>query len=81
MKFEKITVHCYSGYRVNESPRFLLWRGKKYFIKRIVDRWYEGGIKSDSDIMDYYKVELDDGTVRIIRYNRLFDGWGILIES
>ncbi len=80
MKFEEITVECYSGYRACESPRSLNWRGKRYRITRIIDRWYEGGVKSGSDIMDYYKVELDDGTVRIIRYVRMFDGWGILIE-
>ena len=30
--------------------------------------------------MDYYKVELDDGSVKIIRYVRIFDGWGILTD-
>ncbi|HDM77844.1 MAG TPA: hypothetical protein ENG51_15480 [Deltaproteobacteria bacterium] len=81
MKFEDISVQCYSGYRANESPRCLRWKGKEYKIIRIIDRWYEGGIKSTSDIMDYFKVELDDGSVRILRYNRLFGGWGMLIED
>ncbi len=80
MKFEKITVECYSGYRAHETPRFLTWRGNRYRITRIIDRWYQGGIRSGSDIMDYYKVELDDGSVKIIRYVRIFDGWGILTD-
>ncbi len=79
MNFENIVVRCYSGYRSNEAPRSIIWRSKEFQIVRIIDRWYEGGINSSSEILDYYKVELDDGSIRIIRYSRLFDGWGILI--
>ncbi len=81
MYFEDIIVSCYEGYRSGEAPRFFEWREHRYVVRRILDRWYEGGIKSTSDILDYYKVEVEDGSVYIIRYTRLFDRWAIKVPD
>jgi protein-tyrosine phosphatase len=80
MTFEPIQVTCYEGYRTNESPRSFVWAGQTFKIIEIVDRWYEGSEDKTSDVMDYFKVQADDGGTYIIRYNRLFDSWAMLIR-
>jgi len=79
MRFESIKVSCYEGYKSSESPRSFVWRGQTFHIRKVVDRWYEGGVCPGSDILDYFSVELEDGSTCIIRYNRLFDGWAIVV--
>lgn len=77
VRYETVKVVCYGGYKANESPRSFVWKGRTFIITEIVDRWYEGGIESTSDIIHYFKVRTDDGNFYIIRYNRLFDGWAL----
>lgn len=76
--FEPIQVASYSGYKANESPRSFVWRKRTFTIRNIVDRWYEGSLDETSEATDYFKVEVDDGSTYIIRYNRLFDSWAVL---
>jgi protein-tyrosine phosphatase len=78
--FEPIQVACYEGHKANESPRSFIWAGQAFKVIEIVDRWYESSEDSTSDIMDYFKVQTDDGGTYIIRYNRLFDSWAVLIR-
>ncbi|MBW2019066.1 MAG: hypothetical protein JRI58_02165 [Deltaproteobacteria bacterium] len=77
--FDPIQVTCYEGYKANESPRSFVWAGRTFKITNIVDRWYDGSLNKRGEIMDYFKVQTDDGHTYIIRYNRLFDSWAILI--
>lgn len=79
-RFELIHVECYSGYRVNETPRAFIWKGRRYNIVEIRDRWYEGGISRRSVKLDYYKVLAEDGGEYILRYNSLFDKWALLLK-
>lgn len=76
---ELIQVECYSGYRANETPRAFIWKGKRYGIVEIRDRWYESGISRRSIRFDYYKVLVEDGGEYIIRYNGLFDKWALMV--
>lgn len=77
--FDPIEVTCYEGYKAHESPHSFVWGGQTFRITDIVDRWYEGSLDETSAVMDYFKVQVDDGRTFIIRYNRLFDSWAVLV--
>lgn len=77
VRYETIKVSCYGGYKADESPRSFVWNERAFIVREITERWYEGGIESTSNIVDYFKVRTDDGNLYIIRHNRLFDGWAI----
>ncbi|MBE9580411.1 MAG: hypothetical protein IMF18_02190 [Proteobacteria bacterium] len=78
--FEPILVSCYEGYKTNESPRSFEWAGRTYKIMKIVDRWYDANLDERSEVLDYFKVRADDESTYIIRYNRLFDSWAIMLR-
>ncbi|MCK4389347.1 MAG: low molecular weight protein arginine phosphatase [Desulfobacterales bacterium] len=79
--FEAIRVSSYAGYKSNESPRSFVWGERVFNITRIVDHWYDGSVDARSEIANYFKVQADDGGTYIIRYNRLFDSWAVLIPE
>lgn len=79
--FEPIRVTCYEGYKANESPRSFVWAGRTFKVTNIVDRWYDSSPDGKSEVMDYFKVQADDGRTYIIRYNRLFDRWAVLVPQ
>ncbi|MDY6952296.1 MAG: hypothetical protein SWE60_12345 [Thermodesulfobacteriota bacterium] len=79
--FSPIQVRSYEGYRANESPQSFEWEGETFHITRIVDRWYDTSVDAKSEVADYFKVQTDDGSTYIIRYNRLFDSWAIRVRS
>ncbi len=79
MKFEKIEVSAYSGYKLNEHPVSFRFRGNDYSIVKVIDRWYEGTHVSCSPCLNYFKVKAGDGKKYILRYNSLFDVWSIMI--
>jgi protein-tyrosine phosphatase len=79
MAFEPIQVKCYEGYKASESPRSFVWDDRTYTVVDIVDRWREGSLDERSEGLDYFKVQVDDGSTYIISRNRLFDSWAILV--
>ena len=81
MVFEPISVYCYEGYKANESPRSFEWAGRTHHITKILDRWYDGRLDGRSAATDYFKVQTDDGATYIIRRNRLFDRWAIMVPQ
>ncbi len=56
----KITVKCYSGYRVDESPRSIRFDSLVVQVEEIVDRWLSPDHR-------YFKCLGDDGATYIIR--------------
>jgi hypothetical protein len=81
MRFERITVSCREEYRSQQEPRSFRWRGEEYHIRTIVDRWYEGQISRQRVPQRYYRVETDQGRRFILRYNELFDAWGLHVPE
>ncbi len=77
--FEPILVSCYAGYKANESPRAFEWKGRTYQISRILDRWYDSSPDEKSEVTDYFKVQVEDGDAFILRHNRLFDSWAVMV--
>jgi hypothetical protein len=81
MDFEVIKVECYSGYKVNERPVAFTYKGKRWEVDDIIDRWYEGNIESGQPAMDYFKVRTTEGKEFLLRYNSLFDAWAVLVSG
>lgn len=79
MKFEKIQVKAYSGYKANERPVSFEYRGKNHTVLDIADRWYEG--YGGGAALDYFRVQADDGRQYLLRYNSLFDVWSIMVPD
>jgi len=75
--YERVEVECYSGYKANERPVAFTYRGVRYDIAAIVDRWYEGGIEPGRPQLDYFKVRSSDGQEFFLRYSALFDAWSL----
>ena len=67
----KIMVECYSGYRGQESPRWLILGERRVEVREILDRW----IGEDHR---YFKVEGDDGCLYMIRYGEAEDKWELV---
>ena len=76
-QYEQIAVECRSGYKVNDHPVAFTALGRRREVSEIVDRWYEGGIKPDEPVVDYFKVRTDDGSVFILRYAAHSDAWSV----
>jgi protein-tyrosine phosphatase len=77
--FDPVQVECYAGHKASESPRSFVWGDRTYTVVDIVDRWREGSLDEKSEALDYFKVRVDDGSTYIIRRNRLFDSWALLV--
>jgi len=77
---EKISVESYSGYKAHESPRAFTFGGKRYAVQEVIDQWYEGGVRSDSPIINYFRVRADDGKDYLLRYDSNQDEWTMVIR-
>ena len=81
MPYEKIPVECYSGYRANERPTAFSFRGRRWEVAEIVDRWYEGGLQPGRPQVNHFKVRTAEGTLFLLRYLSLLDAWSIWFEE
>jgi len=77
MEYGRIPVECRSGYKVNEYPVAFTFQGRRWEVSEIMDRWYEGGIKSERPVMDYFKVITPEGRVFVLIYAGHLDAWFI----
>lgn len=75
---EKIGVESYSGYKLHENPRAFTFKGIRHTVQEILDRWYEGGIRADAPIINYFKIRADDGVEYLIRYDSSLDEWHLV---
>lgn len=79
MRFEKVTVEYYSGYKADERPTAFVHQNRRREIAQIIDRWYEGGREADRPRVDYFKVRTTEGEVFLLRYLSLFDVWTVRV--
>ena len=78
-RFEPTVVECYSGYKANDVPRKLTFKGKEYMVEEVIGRWYEGGTDSKSTLSENFKVKVsDDKGEYVLRHNVTSDTWEIL---
>lgn len=81
MIFEIIQkVETYSGSSVDERPTAFIYQDNRYEIIEIIDRWYEGGKKAGTPIMNYFKVKAKKGKVFLLRHNLRYDSWAVLMD-
>jgi hypothetical protein len=80
MAWEVVPVEAYSGHRGMERPLAYTWRGRRYEVAEVLDRWYEGG-RSPKDVkLDYFKVRVEGEPEPVmLRYNALFDAWALRV--
>jgi hypothetical protein len=81
VNYEKSQVECHSGYKANEYPVAFIALGRRWEISEIVDRWYEGGIKPDSPVVNYFKVKTNEGSLFILRYDTHADVWSVVFKQ
>ena len=79
MPYEQVSVECYSGYKANERPQTFIFRGQRWEVEEIVDRWYEGGIEPGRPEVNYFKVRTTKGNVFLLSYVSLIDAWSIQV--
>lgn len=78
--YKRIQVESYSGYKLNERPVAFLYGGERREIDEIVDRWYEGSMEGDRDIIYYFEVKTKDGDVFFLRYEVESGAWSLREE-
>ena len=79
MRWDQISVECYSGYKPNERPVAFTVQERRWKVAEIVDRWYEGGSEGGPPEGNYFKVRTTEGNIFLLRYLSLFDSWSIQI--
>jgi hypothetical protein len=77
--YEPIQVECYSGYKNNERPIAFTFQEQRQEVVKILDRWYEGGIKPDDPVINYFKIKTNNGSTFILRYVVSSNNWSIRI--
>ena len=70
----RIEVISYSGYREEETPRFILIHEEKIEVNAILDRWIEERL-NDRATKRYFRVKGSDGKIHIIYYDEKDSEW------
>jgi hypothetical protein len=65
-----IRVDCYSGYRGEETPRFIWMADRKIEVKKVLDRWLAPDHR-------YFKILGDDNATYIIRHDTVAGEWSL----
>lgn len=58
----RVEVDCYAGYRGEETPRAIRFRGRRVAAVAVIDRWLAPDHR-------YFKIRGDDGGLYIIRHD------------
>lgn len=77
MEFERIEVSTRDEYKGAQEPVSFVWRGKKFAVEQIVDRWYEGRMDATRMPMLYFRVKTLSGEIFMLRYHEFFRSWSI----
>jgi hypothetical protein len=64
----EIRIESYSGYRGEETPRYILTENRKIRVKKILDRWLAPDHR-------YFKIVGDDDALYIIRHDQKSWNW------
>ena len=71
---ERVEVIAYSGYRGEETPRAVVFRGKRMEVIEILKQWVEE--RSDKrEIRRFYQIKGSDGNLYTIYYNEKSMEW------
>jgi hypothetical protein len=67
-RLKTIQVSCYSGYKPNERPMQFTFRGRKFTVLKLLDRWY-------GPDHSYFKLLANDNKIYLMRYDHDDDLW------
>ena len=70
-----VVVECHSGYKADEYPTCIINGGKRIDISQVIDRWYQIENTSDFPASDYFKVQMPDGNVCLLKHELDADKW------
>lgn len=70
----QIKVDCYSGYRGEETPKYICMGKRKIEVRKILDRWLAPDHR-------YFKVIGDDNSIYIIRHDQEKWQWELTFFS
>lgn len=74
MSDQRIAVVTYSGYRGEETPRFILIHHENIEVVAILNRWVEEGIE-DRVRKRFFEVKGSDGKTHKIYYDEKETEW------
>ncbi len=77
MRWDQVSVECYSGYKADERPVAFTFQEQRREIAEIIDRWYEGGVEPGQPEVNYFKVRTTGGNIFILRYLSLLSSWSL----
>jgi hypothetical protein len=71
---ERIEVIAYSGYRGEETPRTILFRGQRTEVIEVLGQWIQE--RSDNrETKRFYQVKGSDGNLHVIYYDEKSAEW------
>jgi hypothetical protein len=65
-----LRVECYSGYKGDERPVRVFFRGQMVEVTSVEDRWYSPGFT-------FFRVLLGNGEHYVLRHQEAQDVWSI----
>jgi hypothetical protein len=71
---ERIEVIAYSGYRGEETPRTILFRGERIEVIEILKQWFEERL-DDRSRKRAYQIKGSDGALHRIYYDEKAMEW------
>lgn len=80
MPWEIVRVEAYAASKIAEEPRALELGGARLEVAEVIDRWLGSSEDPTESPQDYFRVRTADGTVRMLRYNRIFHAWALKRE-
>lgn len=81
MELERIAVKTRDEYREAQEPVEFEWRGKRFKVDEVIDRWLEGHVDSTRLPLRYFKVRTQEGLVFILRHHELFRAWALIVTK
>jgi hypothetical protein len=76
-----IKIECFSGYIMDEYPKYFYLDNLRFEIKEIQDRWYQGDLNPNFPAADYFKVYTSDEKYYILKHETKNDNWYLLISG
>jgi len=77
---ERIRVLAYSGYRGEEIPRTILFRGARIEVIEILNQWIEER-SDDRTRKRFYQIKGNDGVLHRIYYDERVMEWFCKVEE
>ena len=66
----KVHVECYAGHRGEETPRTIVFDGRRIKVTEVLDQWLSPDHR-------YFKISGDDGALYILRHDVAGECWTV----